>query len=459
MPSTFLGIDIAASGLAAAQVGQDVVGNNISNANTPGYSVESVDLQANLPLSPPDSVNGSVATGQIGTGVSAGVITRATDQYLNVQVRNANSDVGSQTAQSTNLAQVEAAYGEPSSSGLNETLTQFYQSFNAVVSNPEDTGARATAVQAGVAVANSFQGISTQLNSTSTQLTAQENVDLGTVNSYGTQIAQLNATIRASQVAGQQPNTLLDQRDELVDKLSSLVNVSTQANSDGTINVSIGTSDLVLGVTANTLTVSGLQARGDLQSGELAGVVQSQATVQSNITALNTLASAIATQVNAVHSAGAGEDGTTGLNFFNVTSGNEAATITVNPTLVSDPTKLAAAAVPSGGGAPPAGDSSNASALAALQTASVTSLANTTTLNYYQNLVTTAGSQAATANTALSSAQAAQTQFTQQRDSVTGVSTDQEMTHMLQFQNAYQANAKVVTTMESMLTSLISMIQ
>ncbi len=456
MPSTFLGIDIGATGLAASQVGQNVTGNNITNANTPGYSVESVDLYANPSLSPPDSVDGSLPSGQVGTGVSVGSITRAGNQYLNNQVRAANADVGSQTAQNTALQQVEQAYGEPSNSGLNETLTQFYQSFNSVVSNPEDLGARATAVQNGVAVTNSLQSIHSQLTLTASDLSSQQNADLQTIASYATQIAQLNGTIRQSQVAGQQPNTLLDQRDQLLDKLSSLVNVTTQQNSDGTVNVAIGSSDLVVGVQTDAVTVAGLQSRGDLQGGDLAGVVQAQADVQSNITSVNGLAAALASQVNAVHSAGAGADGTTGLPFFTVTAGSEAASITVNSTLVSDPSKLAAAAVPSGGGPPPPGDAGNAAALSALQSQSVTALSGTTTLGYYQNLVTTAGSQAATTKTALTSAQAGQTQSTQQRDSVTGVSTDQEMINMLQYQRAYQASARVVQTMDSMLNTLIT---
>jgi flagellar hook-associated protein 1 FlgK len=456
MPSTFLGLEIGATGLAAAQLGQNVTGNNITNANTPGYSVETVDFQANPSLSPPDSVDGTLPNGQVGTGVSVGSITRASDQYLNSQVRASNADVASQTTQNTALQQVEQAYGEPSDSGLNETLTQFYQSFNAVVSNPEDTGAEATVVQDGVAVTNSLQSIQSQLSLTNTNLSSQQSNDLQSISSYATQIAQLNGTIRASQVAGQQPNTLLDQRDQLLNSLSSLANISVQQNSDGTVNVAIGSSDLVVGTQAHTVTVAGLQSRGDLQSGDLAGVVQAQANVQSNITSINNIASALATQVNAIHSTGAGSDGTTGLNFFNVTAGNEAASITVNPTLTADPTKLAIAAVPTSGGAPPPGDTSNAVTLAALQTQSVSALNNTSVLGYYQTVVTTTGSKAATTQTALTSAQASQTQATQQLDSVTGVSTDQEMINLLQYQSAYQASAKVVQTMDSMLNTLIT---
>ena len=92
-----------------------------------------------------------------------------------------------------------------------------------------------------------------------------------------------------------------------------------------------------------------LTARGDLQSGELTGLVAAQNTLTDAQSNLNALAGAVATQVNAVHSAGAGLDGSTGLNFFTVSAGAEGSTISVNPALLADPRKLAAAAVPAGG--------------------------------------------------------------------------------------------------------------
>ncbi|MBV9850802.1 MAG: flagellar hook-associated protein FlgK [Armatimonadetes bacterium] len=459
MPSTFLGINIGASGLAASQLGQDVTGNNISNANTPGYSVESANFQANGPLSAPDSIAGSLPNGQIGTGVSVNSITRAQDQYLSNQLRAGNGTLGLQTAQSDALQQIENAYGEPSDNGLNAALTSFFQGFNNVANNPEDLGVRSTAIQNGVTLTNAFQSIGAQLDGVGAQLSQKAASDVQTINSYGTQIAALNATIRASNVAGQQPNDLLDQRDQLLDKLSSLANINVLNNSDGTVNVSIATTDLVVGVDANAVTVAGLQARGDLQSGDLAGVAQAQTSLQNNRTALNNLAAAVAAQVNSVHSAGAGLDGSTGLNFFSVTSGNEAATISVNPALLSDPSKLAAAQAPATPGAAPApGDAAVATQLANLQNLSLTSgpLAGKTLIGYYQETVTDAGAQAATAQTAQSSAQASVTQLSNQRDSITGVSTDTELTNMMRYQRAYQASARFVQTQDDMLNTLIT---
>ena len=461
MPSTFLGFDIGSSGMAAAQVGQDVTGHNIANANTPGYSVQQANQQANSPLFAPDAVEGTLPGGQIGTGVSVNTITRAQDQYLDSQVRGGNGTLGFQSAQSDALQQIENAYGEPSNTGLNAALTTFFQGFNSVANTPEDLGVRSTAIQNGVTLTNAFQSVGAQLDSVGAQLSQKATSDIQTINSYGAQIAALNATIRSSNVAGEQPNDLLDQRGQLLDKLSSLANVNILNNSDGTVNVSVGTTDLVVGVDANPVTVAGLQARGDLQSGDLAGVVQAQATEQANKTDLNNLAAAVASHVNSVHSAGAGLDGSTGLNFFTVTAGSEAGTITVNSALLSDPSKLAAAQAPAtAGAAPPPGDATVATKLAGLQNVSLPggsgALTGKTLLGYYQENVSNAGAVAATAKTGAAAAQSSITQLSNQRDSITGVSTDTELTNMLQYQRAYQASARFIQTQDSMLNTLIT---
>jgi flagellar hook-associated protein 1 FlgK len=290
------------------------------------------------------------------------------------------------------------------------------------------------------------------------------------INDYGAQIAQLNVTISQATAQNQQANDLMDRRDVLIDKLSALANVSVVNKSDGTVNVAIGTSDLVVGTDHFTLTQSGMAARGDLQSGELSGVLQAKSAVNGYLTDLDNLASATIQQVNAVHAGGvgadgitypggAGLDGSTGVAFF---TGTDAQTIGVNAVLVANPQKLAAAAIPAppaaAGAAPPPGDASNANTLAAIENTFLTSgpLNGQTLGGFYQNVVSNAGAKSASAKTASDSAQANLTQLTQQRSSVSGVSTDTEMVNMMKYQRAYEASARVVTTMDSMLNTLIN---
>jgi flagellar hook-associated protein 1 FlgK len=457
MPGSFFGLTIGASGLAAAQLGQDVTGHNIANSATPGYSEQTASFQAGDPYTPPNEYTGS-SVGMLGTGVVVGSITRSRNQFLDQQVRGATSQQSNESAQSTALTQMEDAFGEPSSTGLNASLGTLFQSFNNLVNNPEDTGVRATVVQSADALSREFQNVNSTLTGIGQQLTANQTDDMNSLNSYGQQIANLNATIRSATTQTQNANDLMDQRDLLLDKLSSLANISVTNNSDGTVNVSIGTSQLVQGTDASTLSLTGsnsLTARGDLTGGDLAGLAQSQTDLAGYQTDLNNLASTVISQVNSVHENGAGLDGSTGLQFF---TGTDASNIAVNQVLVNDPDKVAAAAVPAGGGVPAPGDASNATLLGALENTQMTTgpLAGETMQGFYQASVSNLAGQEASAASALTTASSNVTQLTQQRDSVSGVSTDAEMVNMMKYQQAYTASAKVVQTMNDMLGTLIT---
>ena len=461
MPGTFFGIEIGRTGLAAAQVGQDVTGNNIANAGTDGYSVQSVDQVATDMIASDD--HSAVPVGEaLGTGVAVSRIQRARDQFLDTQVREATGSKNYQSTLQGALNQVDDAFGEPSDTGLNSALSAFFNGFQDLANNPGDLGIRATTIQKGDALAQVFQGVQQRLTSLSSTLTQHVATDVQRLNDYGTQIAGLNVTIRQESAAGHPVNGLLDQRDLLLDKISGLANISTVSNSDGTVNVSVGNQALVVGTDAYAVTQGSLTAHGNLTQGELAGLVEGQSEVAGYQGKLDTLAASLASQVNAVHSSGAGLDGTTGLNFFTVTAGKEASTIAVNPVLEAHPEQLAAAALPAPPASPipPQGDAANASLLAGLGTKTDTSpadaLYNTTLQGFYPQTVSDAGGRAASAKSASDSAGATLTQLTQQRESVTGVSTDSEMVNMLKYQRAYQASARVVQTMDDMVGTLIN---
>lgn len=457
MPGTFFGLQSAATGLAAAQLGQDVTGHNIANAGTPGYSAQSANFQAADPLTTPDQFSGG-KVGMIGSGVVVGSITRSRDQYLDQQVWDSTAQQSNQSVQSDTLSQIEDAFGEPSDTGINASLGKLFQSFTNLVSTPEDTGVRATVLQSADALARVFQGVQASVTGVGQHIALQQSDDMASLNSYGQQIAKLNQTIRASQAQGLNANDLMDQRGALIDKISNLANVSVINNTDGTASVSIGSSQLVLGTDSFSLSLTGansLTARGDLTSGELAGLGTAQTDLTGYQADLNNVASTVISSINNIHQGGAGLDGSTALNFFN---GTDAASIAVNPALVSDPSKLAAAAPPGGGAAPPPGDASNAVKIAALENTVLPAgpLAGQTLQGFYQQRITNLGAQTASANTALGSTTSNANQLSQQRDSISGVSTDAEMVNMMKYQQSYAASARVVQTMNSMLDTLIT---
>ena len=460
MPGTFFGLNIAYTGLAAAQIGQDVTGQNIANAGTDGYSVQSAQQQANEAYTTSDTVSFPLP-GSLGTGVSVVRINRARDQFLDTQVRGASADTNFQASQSGALKQVDDAFGEPSDRGLNAAIGNFFNAFHDLSNTPENLGVRATTIAQGDALARTFQGVGRSLAAVKAGVDGRAADDVRSINDYGTQIAALNVTIKQETAQGQQPNDLLDRRDVLLDHLSALVNVAVQPNGDGTVNVQIGSAALVTGTDASKVTQAGLTASGDLKSGELAGLAQTQTRIAGYQGQLDTLAASVVSQVNAVHQSGYALDGTTtGINFFGP-AGTTAATIGVDPNLEGHPERLAAASAPT----PPAttasaGDASNAEKLAGLKDATDATagdpLFGQTLQGYYHQTVSDAGGRAASAKSATDTASATLTQLTRQRASVTGVSTDSEMVNMMKYQRAYQASARVVQTMDDMIGTLIN---
>ncbi len=246
----FTGLQTALSGLEAAQAAIDTTGQNISNANTPGYTRQRVDMTTSDPMTIP-SVSDVYGNGvQLGTGVDITNISRVRDQFIDVQYRTQNSATAAAGQQSTILGQAQAALNEPTDSGLSATLGKFWSSWNALSTAPNNTAAQQTVVDQGKAVAQSLNTLSGQITTLQSQV-GQQFTQLtsatGPVATDATQIAQLNTQIAQAQTGGVTPNDLLDQRDNLIDDLSqySNVNVSTQPN--GMVNVSFGNAAVAAG--------------------------------------------------------------------------------------------------------------------------------------------------------------------------------------------------------------------
>ena len=458
MPGTFFGISIGQSGLAAAQIGEDITGQNIANAGTPGYSVQSLDQVASDPYTPADRST-QLTPGLIGTGVSVRSIQRASDQFLDTQVRDANASLQGQTTQSNALKQVDDTFGEPSATGLNAALTSFFSAFQDVANSPENAGVRAAAVQQGVALSHTFQTVSSGLASVAASVSGQSAAAVQFINTDSAQIAALNLSIKASTRNGQSPNDLLDQRGILLDKLSGLANITVQNNADGTVNVAVGSTALVLGNDSFTASLSSLTA-GGLSGGSLGGLQAVSVKVSAFQSQLNATAASVVSQVNAAQANGLDLNGNAGTPFFTATAGSEAGTIAVSADLQANPSHLAAASVPTPPATFGAGDGSNAQVIAGLLTKPVTTptdpLVGQTIQSFYQGTVSTAGGQAAAALAGQKTAQAGYTQFSNSRSSETGVSTDTELANLLKYQRAYQASARVITTSDDMIGTLIN---
>ena len=244
MIPTYMGLQTALSGLEAAQAAINTTGQNIANANTPGYSRQQVTLTERGALTIP-SVSAYNGHGiQLGTGADITNITRLRNQFLDAQYRAQNTATSGNSTLSTLLGQVQSALNEPSSTGLSSSLQQFWQSWSALANNPGSQGAQQAVMSAGGTVAQGLNVLSGQMSQLESQVSGQyaglTSTSSGPVASDANAIALLNNQIAQATSAGLTPNNLLDQRDQLIDDLSQYgpVNVTTQA--DGMVSVSFG---------------------------------------------------------------------------------------------------------------------------------------------------------------------------------------------------------------------------
>jgi flagellar hook-associated protein 1 FlgK len=572
MSSPFFGLDIGASALRAAQQQLDTAAHNVANASTPGYSRQVVSLVESPPYTLP-SLDRSGLPGQIGSGVTVAAITRVRDAFLDQQVQAQSSLQAGWNARQQQLAKVEAVFPEPSDSGLGSTISQYYSAWQDVAADPTSTSARTALTEQASSLAMQMNSDSTQLGMVASGIDAQVKQQVTTVNDLATQIATLNGQIQRVTVTGENPNDLLDQREQLLEQLSAIVPASEMTQKDGTTTVEIGGTDLVSGVTARQM-VAQTNGSGhavptwsdgsavDLPSGEMKSLLDVRdVDVAGYRSQLDALAQGIADSTNALLQRGVDANGNAGQALFTYYPGNAAATLTVNPAVAANPALIAASAsanTPGDGSVAgqiadlqnarsysagvagtdvvggmdlttnttarlmnvatdtavaqtytfsgtgnsltltgadgshqtitvadmAVGDTqvlnfdqlgikltvssaSSAKAAADLTTDLTTAGHNTvvaaslyspaqTTADFYASLVGRIGSASSQAGEMAQNQQLVVDQLTTQVQQVSGVSLDEEATNMLRFQRAYQAAARVITTMDQMLDTLIN---
>ena len=235
------------SGLLAFQRALDVTSNNVSNAATPGYSVENVNFTPQ-PAQP-------TASGYIGSGVQVQSITRSYDELLAAQVRSSQSSYSGFNTYATQAAQIDNMLSS-SSTGLTASLQSFVNALQTVANSPASTAQRQVLLSQAQSLAQQMQNYDSQIATYSSDVETNITNSIGSINTLASGIANLNAQItQALNSTGQTPNTLMDQRDTMIDQLSQYVTVNTAGQSDGSLNVYVGSGQaLVTGSQAQTLT-------------------------------------------------------------------------------------------------------------------------------------------------------------------------------------------------------------
>ncbi|MBC8094427.1 MAG: flagellar hook-associated protein FlgK [Akkermansiaceae bacterium] len=463
-------LNLGTRSLQTQQTGVEVTGQNLANVNNPAYARQRVQIQTSLTI--------PSAIGPMGTGAQAVGIQQLRDVLLDGQIRSEQSVGGYWASQQSNLQNAQVNLGEfldrqsnvngtsatSATSGLSGTLNSFFNAFGGVATAPTSLTARQTLVSQAQTLTNRFHDISQRLGEVQTVLRSSIDTDIGSANTLLTDIAKLNDLIAKSELPlGGKANDLRDLREAKLESLTKLVNIETTDEADGSVSISIGGTAMVTGNQQVDSLESYAGGQGQLYlraataqtnltptGGSIAGAINLQ---DNEILALqngiNTLASSIISQVNALHSPGYDLAGNTGQNFF---TGTGAADMAVNVNFITDPSQIQAAGV-----ANATGDNSVALALAQLKDQPIVGLGNQTLSNYYGKVVGDFGQALSGANTQVANHQAVQTALLKQRDSVSGVSIDEEMTNLITYQKAYQASAKIVTTVDEMLDTILNM--
>lgn len=457
-----IGLDTAVKALRAHQLAVDVAAHNVANAHTPGFSRQRVLLRP-IGLDGSDHFTRDAFLGRPGFGVDASDVRRVRDVFLDYQIRLSLSSRGRYTALADALRTAELTFNDPSDEGLSSVLAAFWASWHDVVNTPENTAARTALVHAGETLAGRIRRAFDDLSALREDLDQQVALMAEEINAKAREVAQLNLQIKQVELNGDSANDLRDRRDLLLDELAELANISYAEQGDSTVVVYLGNHELVVGTEHRAVTpVADTGNPGMVKlvfaidgeelaptSGKLRGLLDARDVELTELQSkLDSLAQALITEVNALHTAGFGLDGTTGEPFF---TGSGAADIAVNSVLLADPRKVAASAA---AGAP--GDASVALQIANLAQTPLAALGDKTVDEFYASLVTVLGADVRGAQGLADSSERLVSHIEAMRQSVQGVNLDEEMTNLVASQRAYEAAARVITAIDEMLEVLIN---
>jgi flagellar hook-associated protein 1 FlgK len=453
--STFSGLSTALSALYAQRRGLDVTGLNIANANTDGYSRQRVTLT---------SVGGATVPAVFshwdgaGGGVAVEDVERLRDQFLEARARGEHAQNAYLSDQQRIYGQVEQIFNEPSDTGLQSQLADFWSSWHEVANRPGDLAARTQLLQRASTIADNLHTSQDTLGALWTATREQLGALTTEVNTATANVAQLNqAVVRANQ-AGLPANELADQRDQAVLHLSELTGSTARVRDDGAVDVYLNGSSLVSGAAARKLAVAGATRLEDQSTTPVSlrwaddgnSAIVTKGTAASALEALNTtipaytaaldgVAASLASTVNAQHAAGYDLAGAAGGQFY---SGTTAATLTV---AVTDPSKVAAAAGPGG-----SFDGTNADTIAHI------AASNDGPDKIYRQLVVGLGVVTQGVNRRATIQSVVTDDVDSARSSESGVNLDEEMSNMLAYQRGYEAASRVMNAVDSMLDTLIN---
>jgi flagellar hook-associated protein 1 len=465
MSSLFSGLHIGERALQAQQFALETTQRNITNANTPYYSRQRVNFIPGDPIG-----FGAVAPGGGVISVSADAFR---DRFIDYRVTQELQPQGENDAVVAALDQVDALLNENGGHGLQEALSSFFAGFSSLSNAPEDQSLRRQVLVGGQELAHEFARVYEGLQGVQTSNDRAVADTVSEINSTTSAIAELNS--RIAQARGLDSNeeyALRDQRQEMLDKLAGLVDVSYWETESGAVTLTTaGGAILVAGdnsykMTAATqpgssylqVVVGGENITSDISSGKLGGLIKVRdSMIPEYLARLDEMAASLIDSVNTQHALGADLTGQQGGNFFNsftpLNPGSNSGAARSISVAITDPAKIAAAGLTDG-----PGSNANARLLAGIGDSNIVGGGTATLEQYYSDLVFTVGSQASTAKSASETQSNILLQLQNQRDSISGVNLDEEAVNIIKYQKAYEASARYITVLNGLTEEVLGIL-
>ena len=490
MRSIFSGFNVATLAMQAQRKATDITAHNIANANTPGFTRQRAKMGATEPFS-------YAGTGQVGTGVMVSDIERIREQFLDYQVRSEKQLIGYWEARKDALEKIEILFMEPSENSFNSVLGSFFDSWQELSKNPESSPVRTNLVENSVTLINTVNHLNSQMDNLKQDTNEMIRIYVHDINSMTGQIANLNQQITRVTARGESPNDLMDRRDLLLDQLSEIIDFTEVHQKTGAVNLIFRGKDLVRESNAYGLMAEHTDGKdveiywekdgkphGDpinimrdyslvRRRDALEGLDSVRQEIDRFMGDFDILVSSMAELINELHQEGfdlsgikAGEtDGWDG-SFFEKDGLNRWA---VSSFILNDVSKIAAAQET------PEGIVGEGNGLNAMRIAQMRSIrlvkddetgrfrvpgegvpGETTFESFYRDSISMLGVKSQESSRMVENQQSLLNQLLNRRESVSGVSLDEEMSNLIMFQHAYQAAARIVTTLDSMLDTVIN---
>jgi flagellar hook-associated protein 1 len=460
MSSLFGTMSVALQSLLTQQGALEVTANNIANANTPGYSREVPILEESPPI-----LSGNT---MVGTGVTLKSVQSMRDNVLDLRIDQETSQQSSLNSYVDSMNQVQALFNETQGTGLQTDLSNFFNSFQSLATDPTSSSQRQAVIIAGQNLANAFSQTSSNLATIQQGLDQSVVQNVQQVNQLTAQVANLNQQIEQVSNSGDNPGALEDQRDEDLTNLSNLIDTAVIYSNNGTVTVTTthgallvsGNQSEALTTQLNSTTgmndvyAQGTDITSTIAGGQLQGLISARdESIPSGQSSLDNLAAGLISAVNKQQNAGYDLNGGPGANFFTpftpTTAGSNAGAAATMTVALTNPREVAASS-----GAT-SGDSANATALANLQSAQIVS--GQTAGDYYSNLIDQVGNDVSNATSEQEAVGLVLQQLTNQQQSISGVSLDEEATNLITYQQAYEAAARVISTVDELNQAALDM--